>query len=261
MNNTSLIVYNEKVKIFKSIKYVLVYFNSTITTTDDTYNDIIFEWQYSKRRFFSKPFYTLSIDLMEDKDIIFSRFEKNTKYQIKRAAEKDNLEIKTLNARNERYLFYEFYNLFAATKNKRSIDINKTNMLIDQDMFSIRAVMQGDIILVMHSYILANGRARLAHSASLFREAQDQSFKNLIGRANRLLHWHDILYFQELNYSIYDLGGIDKDTSNKETQAINRFKQCFGGTLVKEYKSYVPVSLKGIIYLVFKKITGKLEIS
>jgi hypothetical protein len=57
---------------------------------------------------------------------------------------------------------------------------------------------------------------------------------------------------------IYDLGGIDMDKSNKETQAINAFKESFGGRVVKEYKSLVPVSLKGLIYLWGKKLIGKI---
>jgi lipid II:glycine glycyltransferase (peptidoglycan interpeptide bridge formation enzyme) len=110
----------------------------------------------------------------------------------------------------------------------------------------------------MHAYITFNNRARLLHSASLFRKANDVSLKNLIGRVNRLLHWEDIKYFKENQYLIYDFGGIDNDSTNQETQYINKFKMGFGGKVVKEYKSLIPVSLKGYLYLFYKKITGKL---
>jgi hypothetical protein len=48
------------------------------------------------------------------------------------------------------------------------------------------------------------------------------------------------------------------DLQDKEGQDINKFKEAFGGTLVKEYKSLIPVSTKGLIYLCLKKIAGKL---
>jgi lipid II:glycine glycyltransferase (peptidoglycan interpeptide bridge formation enzyme) len=96
------------------------------------------------------------------------------------------------------------------------------------------------------------------YSASLFRESNDGAFRNLIGRANRLLHWDDILFFKNKKYLIYDVGGISIDTTDKEKQAINKFKSCFGGDMVKEYKSFIPLSIKGWIYLILKKTAGRL---
>lgn len=50
-------------------------------------------------------------------------------------------------------------------------------------------------MLVFHSYICDATDARLLHSASCFREeSADQS---MIGRANKRLHWEDILYFKK----------------------------------------------------------------
>jgi lipid II:glycine glycyltransferase (peptidoglycan interpeptide bridge formation enzyme) len=96
------------------------------------------------------------------------------------------------------------------------------------------------------------------HSASLFRSYDDNLHRNLIARANRLLHWEDIKYFRDLKYLIYDFGGIDLDLSNKETKTIGEFKKGFGGQIVKEYKSFVPVTAKGLICLIYRKILGKL---
>jgi lipid II:glycine glycyltransferase (peptidoglycan interpeptide bridge formation enzyme) len=79
----------------------------------------------------------------------------------------------------------------------------------------------------------------------------------MIGRANRLLHWDDIRYFKNQGYSIYDLGGISIDVADKERQAINKFKECFGAVQVKEYKSFIPVTFKGFACLFFKRIMGK----
>jgi lipid II:glycine glycyltransferase (peptidoglycan interpeptide bridge formation enzyme) len=108
--------------------------------------------------------------------------------------------------------------------------------------------------MVFHTYIIAGNRARLAQSVSLFRMSDDGSFRNLTGRANRLLHWEDMLYFKRLGYSIYDFGGVNPDTANEETNAITRFKECFGGRRVVEYNSTAPASLKGLLYAAYRKL-------
>jgi lipid II:glycine glycyltransferase (peptidoglycan interpeptide bridge formation enzyme) len=201
--------------------------------------DIIHEFQYSKKR-------------------LFSNFAKNTKYEINRALNKDNIIIETPDPLKNKEFFYLFYNEFAKLKRRRPIDKNQIDLLIDNNMFVIRTASYNSEVLVIHTYVTGNNRARLMHSASLFRAYDDNLHRNLIGRANRLLHWEDIKYFKNLKYAIYDFGGIDLDSSNSETRTINEFKKGFGGRIVKEYKSFVPVTMKGFIYLFYKKILGKL---
>jgi lipid II:glycine glycyltransferase (peptidoglycan interpeptide bridge formation enzyme) len=125
-------------------------------------------------------------------------------------------------------------------------------------MLAIRAASVNNEKIVFHSYVTTCGRARLLHSASLFRESDDSAYRNLVGRANRLLHWDDICYFKNEGCRTYDLGGISMDKSNMETQAINKFKESFGAAVIKEYKSYVPASFKGLIYLCGKKLLRKI---
>jgi lipid II:glycine glycyltransferase (peptidoglycan interpeptide bridge formation enzyme) len=75
----------------------------------------------------------------------------------------------------------------------------------------------------------------------------------MIGRANRLLHWEDILYFKQEGLSYYDFGGWSSDTTNLERQKINAFKESFGGVIIPQYSYYVPVSLLGKIFLAARK--------
>jgi len=73
--------------------------------------------------------------------------------------------------------------------------------------------------------------------------------KSEIGRANRFLHYEDIKYFKELGYRFYDLGGIAKDTQDDKLQGINKFKEGFGGELVRQYNYYSP------LYSIFLKLS------
>ncbi|MDR2410757.1 MAG: hypothetical protein LBE13_21965 [Bacteroidales bacterium] len=237
------------------MKYGLAYFGESY---DASGVDIVQEFQYPQKGIFSEDFYTLFIDLAKETEDLFSGFEKNTKYEINRACNKDEILVETLDAVEEKIAFYDFYNRFALTKKREPIGTNEIDLLIVNNMFTIRAASFKGERLIYHSYVTTNNRARLAQSASLFRVSDNAAFKALTGRANRLLHWDDILYFKDQGYGIYDMGGVVLDESNKEGQAITRFKRCFGGTLVKEYKSWIPVSPKGWTLVCFKALTGRL---
>jgi hypothetical protein len=249
-----MLIYTNKRKSLTAVKYGLTFFDEFYTNPKV---DIIREFQYTKKRRFSEEFYTLFIDLKESEDSIFSHFEKNTKYEINRANKKDNIDTTTLDAQKNKQRFYEFYNKFATLKNLQPIGTEEVDLLIDSNMFTIRVASFDNDYIVFHSYVTANGRARLMQSASLFRESDENSYRNLIGRANRLLHWEDIRYFKQQGYLIYDFGGIAVDINDEEKRAINKFKECFGGSTVKEYKSFVPLTFKGFATLLCKKIAGK----
>lgn len=233
-----------------------------LTYFDEPYEkvtaDLIREWQYSKRRkLFSSDIHTLLIDLTKTEEDIFSDFDKITKHQINRAEAKDNFVVVTFDNDNSgewKESFFKFYNEFALSKNLPNIGKEEFDFLFGNNAYIVRGILYNDEVLVYHSYIIANKRARLMHSASLFRNITDTGFKNLIGRANRLLHWDDIRYFRQHDFLVYDFGGVTVNKDNQEGQAINKFKEGFGGKLTKEYKSYIPLTLKGFIFLVCKKI-------
>jgi hypothetical protein len=250
------LIYQKKFLKFITLRYGLTYFDEPYCKVRA---DVIREWQYSKKRLFSEEFHTLFIDLTKDEEAIFDEFEKTTKYQINRAKSRDNIHTLTLNEKEQKNEFYAFYNAFAASKKLPPVGEDEINLLIDNNMFKIRAAFMNDGGgIVYHSYVIANKRARLMQSASLFRDYPDSAFKNFIGRANRFLHWDDICYFRKNGCLIYDLGGVGMNTNDKETQAINEFKEGFGGTLVREYKSQVPLTVKGFFFLLGKKLLGKL---
>jgi hypothetical protein len=92
------------------------------------------------------------------------------------------------------------------TKKLKLIDRNDIDRFIEYQMFVIRAGLYKHEPVVYHTYTIANGRTRLAQSASLFQKSTKLDLRSVIGRANRLLHWEDICYFKDLEYNIYDLG-------------------------------------------------------
>ncbi|MDR2408286.1 MAG: peptidoglycan bridge formation glycyltransferase FemA/FemB family protein, partial [Bacteroidales bacterium] len=188
----------------------------------------------------------------ESEDVIFSKIERGTRYEINRCRSKDNITIKTLDSASNKESFYQIYDEFAVSKSLPRIRKNEVDLLIKNNMYIIRSCVYDNKKIVYHTYITSGRRVRLAASISFLKASDDNKFRNLIGRANRLLHWDDILYFKNNGYTIYDFGGIGIDATNREVSGINKFKEGFGGIPVKEYKSFIPVSFKGHFYLNFK---------
>jgi len=209
--------------------------------------------QYAVKGFLNTTFTTIHIDLTKVENDIFSNFEKNTKYEINRALQKDSLTVSDVDMDSELIVFMNAYDEFAKSKNLPLLNRKELQLLVDSSLLVIRKINDSNQqTLVYHSYITTDDRARLLHSFSFYR-TKESSNKSLIGRANRLLHWNDILYFKNNQIKVYDLGGIDTDILNSETQAINKFKHCFGGKIVTEYNVQNPGSIKGFIYLLGKK--------
>jgi lipid II:glycine glycyltransferase (peptidoglycan interpeptide bridge formation enzyme) len=89
----------------------------------------------------------------------------------------------------------------------------------------------------------------MLYSGSRFRQFKDNSVRNLIGRANRLLHWYDMLMFKNRGILRYDMCGIDITQRTPETTRIAQFKRGFGGQIVPTCSETSPRSLKGTLVI------------
>ena len=85
----------------------------------------------------------------------------------------------------------------------------------------------------------------MLYSASVLAQSADSSARNLIGRANRYLHWHDIRLFRDRGYDLYDFGGLDVTGRSEKTAGIAQFKRGFGGEVRPVYSSTSARSMLG----------------
>ncbi len=140
--------------------------------------------------------------------------------------------------------FVAFNNAFAAEKgikgtSKKKIKSFGKNVLLSCAVWDNRP-------LVMHATVLdfeqKKGRSLLSANAR-FNDPED---RKLIGKANRWLHWWDMCHLFEMNFSIYDWGGIAGDSKDHDKEGIDKFKEGFGGSLVKEAHFY-PFFLKAFL--------------
>jgi hypothetical protein len=185
-----------------------------------------------------RTFYTKIIDLGQDPEVILSATSRSTSYQIKRAIR----EGVTLAPVTDVADFVSFYNEFSRTKQRGRL--TGSDLLgWGQDIVAFAAMSERQPA-VMHTYVVDSDlrRARLLHSASHFRTTNDTSQRNAVGRANRFLHYATILHFRDRGFTQYDMGGYAKGSSDPTLQAIARFKDGFGGELVREDR-YVSIPM------------------
>lgn len=175
---------------------------------------------------------TRIIDLQQSIETIFSGFTKNTRYEIRRAESREQLTIETIQhpTINDILEYKEFYNNFAASKGLYRLDLIKTKALAENKCLVLSRIKDNDNVLAYHAYIYeAKERAALTTSSSLYKLNKENA--PLIGMANRLLHYKDIIYFKEIGTKIYDLGGIYMKNDNLEFANVAKFKASFGGEI------------------------------
>jgi hypothetical protein len=184
--------------------------------------------------------YTVENGLEEDAGVIFSKFSKTVQVEIKQA-EKKAVQCFFHDDVNR---FTEFYNQFASS---RKIDLISVRRLDEMKAFlRLSYAVSDGKVLAAHSYLVDEeaGIARLMHAAS--QRLNEGADKQLIGRANKLLHYRDMLHFKTAGIKIYDFGGYANDTTDKGLQGINNFKMSFGGQKVvcNNYSSYAYSIIK-----------------
>ena len=250
------------IKIEKSIhgtKLITVWF-----AEDEIYDEGIVQYKESRRIIGeSVEFDTLISDLTGSEDEIKSRFTKGCKYKVNRAYREDvsfaiidspDISVKMLDE------FLDFFESFWKSKDTSLSDRDslKAEMkaYIEQKALTIAYAQVHGEIAVYHTHIYDDSTARLLHSASLFRlRDDDDGDRNLIGMANRALHFEEMKYFKQKGLKTYDWGGAGK---GEDVASITEFKESFGGTPVTYFDSECVVGLKASLVSGISELKRKL---
>lgn len=193
--------------------------------------------------------HSLRTDLAPPAETIFAQFEESCRRQIRRAGRDDGL-------RHELFTdpagvleeFAGFYDVFARQKGLWPADRHWLARAVEARQLVLSCVERDGERFVYHAHVRAGRTAQLSHSTSWFR-GMDADQRALVARANRWLHWQDMLAFKAAGVLHYDWGGMFADESTPERAGINRFKRTFGGTPVLAYECSQPVTLRGRVWL------------
>lgn len=201
-----------------------------------------------------KQVLTLCIDLQLSEEELRKDMNRTTRYQLNKGA-RDNLIIEHLEhpTKKDVEAFEAFFNPFAEEKAIELCRTDKLHSLRKQGKIVISYVYHPDgRKMASHLYIANGVRAIMLYSCSgRFANADIPGLE--IGRANRYLHWQDMLYFKEKSYDYYDFLGLSINPADKAQQNVNTFKKGFGGFEVIEYQSFIPQNLRGVLLAIALK--------
>lgn len=220
--------------------------------------DGVIRYQESEKPIGAQPekFETLLSDLSEDEETILSHYSKNCRYEVRRApkegvvcAVKCGKEI----TEQDILTFTDFFEQFWASKGISYTEKEKCRAMMRQyaaaDAMALTTASVGDKLLVYHTYVLDERRVRLYQSASQFRT--DESITtNIVGFANRYLHYQDMLFFKNMGKEQYDWGGAGK---TEDVESITKFKESFGGEPAVFYNGE---EVRGAMPKLYRAATG-----
>lgn len=194
------------------------------------------------------PFSTILIDLLQEPDALLAQMSKTTRNEVRRAS-KDDLSFELALQPSQSWIagFFEFYAEFARLKGLPELNRARLLGMRESQSLALSRIQPADgTVLVWHCYVHVNRWARLVHSASLFRAA-DKNQHAILSRANRHLHWLDMLHLREQGFATYDFGGWYGGKDDTEKLNINRFKEGFGGRIASQYNIDHGITLKGAL--------------
>jgi hypothetical protein len=214
------------------------WFSNEVTILDflsiTVYKQIDFEVK-SSIFFYKKLFYTLHSNLTLSEVEIVKKFSSTIRNEIKRS-EREGCVFNTSESKAN---FILIYNDFAKQRGIAGLTIEKLAELSDN--LRLTSTSMAGVITAVHSYLVDYDlkKVRLLHSGTQrFSEELD---RNMIARSNKFLHYRDLIQFKQEGFRVYDWGGIAFDTQDIGLQGINKFKESFGGELIKQKELYSPL--------------------
>lgn len=186
------------------------------------------------------PFQTLIFDLTASEEELFSKVNSTFRRHIRKAGKID-IKINKI-VRGKEQFFFDNWHKWNELKEMGEVPISRIDRLIDSGKLELFQAVKNDLPIIFHAYIQDGNRARLFsshHNVSV-------SDKNLIGYANKFLHWKKVLHYKNLGFAIYDFGGY----APEEVPGIAYFKRCFGGEIENSYN----FSIKKGIYKFYNLI-------
>ncbi|BAZ27956.1 hypothetical protein NIES4074_03860 [Cylindrospermum sp. NIES-4074] len=206
----------------------------------------------------AREFYTILIDLTKSNDDLWENISKNDQYKIRRAGQKDQLKYTFWNSYdiNDELIeeFSNFYDVFAVKKGLSAVKRSRLKSYAKSGVLDISHIkLDNGEPLIWHAHYRCNNRAFLLHAASIVHDT-DTSYNSMLGRANRYHYWQDMLRFKDLGIPIYDFGGWYAGNTDQKKLGINKFKEKFGGEVVKNFSQSYGRTIKGQLYLQLQKL-------
>jgi len=209
-----------------------------------------------------KYFYTLLVELEDSPDALLKSFNKSIRYNINRASARDKFVCENTSHITDDMLtsFGEVYKPFATQKGLGALDRARLGQLAKEGCLHLSIVRDREgMALVQHVYYRGTKRSSLMHSVSVHYSKADSLERNAVGRANCLLTWCDMLRLREEGLKHFDFGGWYSEHKDQARLNINRFKEGFGGKIVREHNCEQILTLKARLILTIAKVLDRIK--
>jgi hypothetical protein len=221
---------------------------------DDTAVDWIYYRQRSSpvARTRWHPTYTRLIDLTKTPSQLLAEMEEKTVRKITQAREKDRLQWERCDAKDAKTLdgMERMWNEFAAAQKTPRLERDWLDRMAEAGSLDVSSAKDPEgNVLAYHLVLLTPRRARQLIAISPYRSVPDMAWRGAVSRANCFIHWNNFLSFQARGIPGFDFGGWYVGTTNMQYLGINRFKQSFGGQVVREFECEQIRTLKGWLVL------------
>ncbi|MAD57796.1 MAG: hypothetical protein CMK44_04385 [Porticoccus sp.] len=215
--------------------------------------DITIYHQCIEKGLLNVKFISPIIDLSENILKIEENFRKSLRNEIKYANKNYKIDTKFEPNICDNLIsdFRNFYGPFSRKKSIPDADYSKLERL--KENIIITFAKHEDKYIVWHLYLADTKKLRLLYSASLLSENKDEA--KLIIRANKMLHYRDIVLAKEKGFLEYDLGGVN--LNDKKCEGINKFKFAFSKDTSMTNNFIIANTFPGKILLLFSRILGR----
>jgi hypothetical protein len=193
------------------------------------------------------PVATIVVDLSAPEEELHSKLKSHTRWKIRRA-QKDGLtyEFSSDGDPEAARRFADHLDRCTDLKDLNRVSRTRIGILSCQKLFDVSFVRDSSgEILCASSYLVTPSRIRGLWAGAIYRSTTDPTKRTIIGRANRLMYWRDILRFKAAGVSTFDFGGYYLGSEDQEKLRINAFKEEFGGRVIQEFNCETTLTLKG----------------
>lgn len=241
---------NDSIGNYKSTSDIISYFYSDVDPA-----------QY--KNFYSAPLFSARTDLTKSDEEILADCTKTVRYEILRA-QKESVICDFFNSNSiSQDCVKELHNnyiKFCEQTGKTSLEsfFSENELLLLLEKHSLAySVASTNSHKVFHIYCYDQNASTLMFSFSI--QIVDDSLvadKNSLARANKFLHYRDMLEFKYEGLSVYDWGGL---FCSSNPNGIDKFKLSFGSFAVDVNNVYIGNTLKGKLLVTLLKFKSCLH--
>ena len=189
---------------------------------------------------------TILLDLRPSIDALWNGSDPKTRKVIRQAAREGISVTADMSPECWRQFSAAHANLRTRKRQVPKLGSGHIQDLLAKHQFQMTVSRAPDgTILSWHGYARYDNKVCLVNTVTAVDPGHTSQQNNIIGRANRLHHWLDMLRFKADGVTSYDFGGVYMGTHDQEQANVARFKGSFGGRSADTFDSIIPLTSKG----------------